>query len=69
MSLLFYFISNIFLDKSMNYYLIIVFNNASFLEGDFSRISQKINFVNSRVYARVLQEGWIKKGDLIREIK
>ena len=36
-----------------------------FLEGDFSRISQKKHPGWSRVYARVLAEGAIKQGDAV----
>ena len=42
---------------------------ASFLKGDFSVISQELNTGNSRLYAKVLQAGWVTKGDLIQEIK
>ena len=42
---------------------------ASFLKGDFSVISQELNPGNSRLYAKVLQAGWVTKGDLIQEIK
>lgn len=41
----------------------------SFVEGDFNIISQKYNPGNSRLYARVLQQGWINKGDVIQEMK
>lgn len=41
----------------------------SFSDGKFSRISQKQFPGCSRLYAKVLQEGWIKKGDSINEIK
>lgn len=41
----------------------------SFLDGDFNIIWQKLNPGNSRLYAKVLQGGWVEKGDLIQEIK
>lgn len=37
----------------------------SFLNGIFNILSQKLYSGNSRLYARVIQEGWIKKGDSI----
>ncbi len=40
----------------------------SFADGYFSRISQKIYPGNSRLYAKVIQEGWIQKADLIHKI-
>lgn len=40
----------------------------SFIEGEFKRISQKVNPGWSRVYARVLREGKIRRGDPIRVI-
>lgn len=40
----------------------------SFIEGEFKRISQKVNPGWSRVYARVLSEGKIRPGDPIRVI-
>ena len=40
----------------------------SFIEGRFIRISQKVNPGWSRVYARVLSEGKIRRGDPIRVI-
>lgn len=38
-------------------------NTCWFSDGDFSRISQKIHPGRSRVYARVLSEGVVKRGD------
>ena len=40
----------------------------SFLDGAFNRISQKIYPGNSRVYGKVIQEGWIQKGDGITKM-
>ena len=40
----------------------------SFIDGEFIRISQKVNPGWSRVYARVLSEGKIRRGDPIRVI-
>lgn len=40
----------------------------SFADGYFSRISQKIYPGNSRLYAKVIQEGWIQQGDRIDKI-
>ena len=40
----------------------------SFIEGEFKRISQKVNPGWSRVYARVLSEGKIRRRDPIRVI-
>jgi len=37
----------------------------SFLEGDFTRVSQKLHPGWSRVYARILQEGQVKVGDRV----
>lgn len=42
---------------------------ASFVQDAFNRISQKLNKGNSRLYAKVLKEGWIKKGDEICTVK
>ena len=39
------------------------FNAQWFTTGDYSRISQKIHPGWSRVYARVLREGMVKRGD------
>lgn len=39
---------------------------ASFADEDFTRISQKLHPGNSRVYARVLAEGMIRRNDPIR---
>ena len=36
---------------------------ASFADGDFKRLSQKLHPGNSRVYARVLREGTVREGD------
>jgi MOSC domain-containing protein YiiM len=41
----------------------------SFLEDNFNVISQKLYPGYSRLYAKVLKEGWIAKGDLIQKIK
>jgi len=38
-------------------------NSRWFADGDFSRLSQKLNPGRSRVYARVLTEGVIRPGD------
>lgn len=38
----------------------------SFKDGDYSRVSQKRNPGDSRVYARVLSEGSIRQGDPVR---
>jgi MOSC domain-containing protein YiiM len=38
----------------------------SFLDGDSSRVSQKRHPGSSRVYARVLEEGLIRRGDPVR---
>jgi MOSC domain-containing protein YiiM len=38
----------------------------SFLQGDFSRVSQKIHPGWSRLYARVLREGTVRTGDSVR---
>jgi MOSC domain-containing protein YiiM len=43
-------------------------NKDSFAEGEFKRISQKVNPGWSRVYARVVSEGKIRRGDPIRVI-
>ena len=40
----------------------------SFVDGHFKRISQKVHPGWSRVYARVLTEGKIRQGDLVRVI-
>lgn len=40
----------------------------SFMEGEFKRISQKVNPGWSRVYARVVSEGEIRRGDPVRVI-
>jgi MOSC domain-containing protein YiiM len=40
-----------------------------FLDEDFSRISQKLHPGWSRVYARVLREGAIRRGDPVRLVK
>jgi MOSC domain-containing protein YiiM len=40
----------------------------SFVNGEFKRISQKVNPGWSRVYARVLETGTIAKGDMIQLI-
>ena len=39
---------------------------ASFLDGDFTRISHKLHPGDSRIYARVLQGGEIATGDPVR---
>jgi len=39
---------------------------ASFLDEDFTRISEKVNPGWSRVYARVLREGTVRRGDEVR---
>jgi MOSC domain-containing protein YiiM len=38
----------------------------AFLDGDFTRVSQKRHPGWSRVYARVLGEGTVRKGDVVR---
>jgi MOSC domain-containing protein YiiM len=38
----------------------------AFLDGDYSRVSQKRNPGWSRVYARVLSEGTVRPGDAVR---
>ena len=38
----------------------------NFADGDFSRVSQKRHPGGSRVYARVLSEGMIRRGDTVR---
>jgi MOSC domain-containing protein YiiM len=38
----------------------------SFREGGFTRISQKLHPGWSRLYARVLREGWVSVGDAVR---
>ncbi|MGN6646808.1 MAG: MOSC domain-containing protein [Cytophaga sp.] len=40
----------------------------SFADGYFSRISQKMYPGNSRLYAKVIREGWIQQADLIHKI-
>jgi MOSC domain-containing protein YiiM len=39
---------------------------ASFHDGDFTRLSQKLNPGYSRLYARVVQEGYVASGDAVR---
>jgi MOSC domain-containing protein YiiM len=39
---------------------------ASFLDEDFTRLSEKVNPGWSRVYARVLREGTVRRGDEVR---
>ncbi len=39
-----------------------------FKAGDFSRVSQKVHPGWSRVYARVLLEGWLRHGDQVRVV-
>ena len=39
---------------------------ASFRDGEFTRISQKLHPGDSRVYARVLQGGRLRAGDVVR---
>lgn len=39
---------------------------ASFRDGEFTRISQKLHPGDSRVYARVFQEGRLRAGDVVR---
>ena len=41
---------------------------ASFIDGHFKRISQKVNPGWSRVYARVLIEGKIRRGDRVQVV-
>jgi MOSC domain-containing protein YiiM len=41
---------------------------ASFIDGHFKRISQKVNPGWSRVYARVLVEGKIRRGDRVQVV-
>jgi MOSC domain-containing protein YiiM len=41
---------------------------ASFIDGHFKRISQKVNPGWSRVYARVLAEGKVRRGDRVQVI-
>jgi len=38
----------------------------AFADGDYSRVSQKRRPGWSRVYARVLAEGWVRRGDAVR---
>lgn len=38
---------------------------ASFTDGEFTRISQKLNPGWSRLYARVLSEGLVREGDMV----
>lgn len=40
----------------------------NFLEGNFSRVSPKVHIEDSRLYARVLKGGRIRRGDLVQLI-
>ncbi|MDB4949116.1 MAG: uncharacterized protein JWM27_1765 [Gemmatimonadetes bacterium] len=42
--------------------------SASFHDGRFTRISQKVHPGESRIYARVLREGWLVAGDAVEMV-
>lgn len=41
---------------------------ASFADGDFTRISHKLHPGDSRVYVRVLREGWLSEGAAVEVV-